>query len=218
MIMLFCGFSFIALAYIYFFNVETIPSNALFFIFGVLSITSTFAVLYFDKRVRFMEALGEDSGPKVTLPSKLKRGNTYLIKDIERKRALRLFSAAIGLNFKGLAITRQNPQNIIETFKLKTAKVIWLTELKNGKNLSPTDLEEISYVINNFINQEKRSIIIFDGFEYLSDYNSFAKVLHLFQVLKDAVSIKNSILLIYINPRTMEKNNIKLLESEFKVI
>ena len=79
-------------------------------------------------------------------------------------------------------------------------------------------LEEISYVINNFVNHSKRNIILFDGFEYLSDYNNFNKVLHLFQVLKDNISVKKSILLLYINPKTMEKKNLKLLENEFKVI
>lgn len=217
-ILLFCGFSFIALIYFSFTHSQILSRNVLFILLGVAAIISAILVTYLDKKIQYPELLGEDSSPKIILPSKLKRGNTYLIKDRERKRAFRLFSDSIALGFNGLAITRQNPKNVIDAFKLEKAKLIWLTEIKNGKNLSPTDLEEISYIINNFVSHEKRGIILFDGFEYLSDYNSFTKVLHMFQVLKDSISVKKAILLIYINPKTMEKINIRLLESEFKGI
>ncbi len=214
-LLLFCIFVLISLIYL---SYSTVSRTGLFVLCGFFAVAAGLCASFINQKIRFSELLGEEAGPKVTLPSKLKRGNTYLIKDRHRKRAFKLFSDAVAQGLSGLAITRQNPKNVVKSFKLRKAKLIWLTEIKNGKNLSPTDLEEISYIINNFVNHEKRSIILFDGFEYLSDYNSFNKVLHLFQVLKDNISVKKSILILYINPKTLEKKHVKLLENEFKTI
>ncbi len=217
-LLLFCSFSLISLGYAFFTGSEVWSKNEIYSFLIIFSLSASLIANSLARRIRFAAILGEESGPKVTLPSKLKRGNTYLVKDLEKKRAFRLFSDAVALNFQGLCITRQNPVEIVKLYELSKAKLIWLTEIKNGKNLSPTDVEEISYVINNFVGHAPNSIILFDGFEYLSDYNSFNKVLHLFQVLKDSISVKKSILMIYINPQTIETQNLKLLESEFEVI
>lgn len=217
-LLLFCIFSFMSLGFAYFTGRELWSKSELYGFLILFSLIGSLISNFLARKIRFATILGEESGPKVTLPSKLKRGNTYLVKDLEKKRSFRLFSDAIALNFQGLCITRQNPAEIIKLYELSKAKLIWLTEIKNGKNLSPTDLEEMSYVINNFISRAPNSIVLFDGFEYLSDYNSFNKVLHLFQVLKDNISVKKSILMIYINPQTIETQNLKLLESEFEVI
>jgi hypothetical protein len=215
---LFSVYSFISLIYYASYDIDALGRTEHFVLLGLFSIISTVAVNYAARKIHYSKLLGEDRGPKLTLPSKLEKGNTYLVKDMERKRAFRLFNDALGLGLEGLTITRQNPKDVVNAFNLKSAKIIWLTEIENGKNLSPTNLEELSYVINNFIGASKSAIILFDGFEYLSDYNSFSKVLHLFQVLKDNVSLKGAIMMIYINPATIDAQNLKQMENEFKVI
>jgi archaellum biogenesis ATPase FlaH len=57
-------------------------------------------------------------------------------------------------------------------------------------------------------------IILLDGLEYLITNNSFATVMRLLQSLKDQVAIHQSILVIAVNPSTLESHQLNLLEKE----
>jgi|GEM_PF-6803330 len=215
---LFCILATLSLIYLETTETEMIENTAFFVLLGMFSVLSAIFVDYIEKNIQFSKLFCPTDSPKITLPSKLESGNTYLIKEMDKKRAFRLFNDALKMGLEGLTITRQNPKEVVELYDLGSAKIIWLTEVQNGKNLSPTDLEEMSYIINDFVNHSKNAIILFDGFDYLSDYNSFNKVLHLFQVLKDSISVKKAIFMVYINPNTVDAHSLKLMEAEFKSI
>ncbi|MBI4441456.1 DUF835 domain-containing protein [Candidatus Woesearchaeota archaeon] len=146
-------------------------------------------------------------------------GFTYVVEEPKTERSMQLFSEMLAKGATGLCITRTNPKELKEAHKeYENVKLYWLTEIAGEGNLRPTDLEELSYHITNFINTAQNAVIYLDGFEYLVNYNSFTKILHLFQVLKDTISIKKATMVMPLNPGTFEPQNLKMVELEFKVV
>ncbi len=61
-----------------------------------------------------------------------------------------------------------------------------------------------------------KSIILLDGLEYLMTNNTFALVLHLLQMLKDKISLGESMLLLPIDPKCIDEKEMALLQQEFE--
>ncbi|MBI4441457.1 DUF835 domain-containing protein [Candidatus Woesearchaeota archaeon] len=61
-----------------------------------------------------------------------------------------------------------------------------------------------------------KSIILIDGIEYLISNNTFPGVLHLLQMMKDKISLGESILLLPLDPRCFSEQEINLLRQEFE--
>jgi membrane protein implicated in regulation of membrane protease activity len=173
----------------------------------IVSVASTYQLV---ERVKYSEA--HELQKKNISETSLLGGTTYIVEEMKSAQSLALFTKQSAGH--GLAIIRNNPKQ----YSLPDAKVHWLTEVEGDGNLHPTDLEEISYTINNYINNTKEAVVFVEGLEYLVNYNSFTKILHLFQVLKDNISLKQAILILPINPKTFEPQNLKLLEAEFTVV
>jgi len=57
-------------------------------------------------------------------------------------------------------------------------------------------------------------IILLDGLEYLITNNNFLTVLRFIQSLRDQVAINHSILMLAVNPSTLDPHELNLLEKE----
>lgn len=156
---------------------------------------------------------------KAMAPATLEQGFTYVVEEPKAEKSMKLFTELLAKGGTGLCISRTNPKELKEQHKeCNQVRVYWLTEMQGEGNLRPTDLEELSYHITNFLSAAQNPVVYLDGFEYLVNYNSFTKILHLFQVLKDTISVKKAIMIMPINPGTFEQQNLKMLELEFKVV
>jgi hypothetical protein len=181
-------------------------------IFLFLSIVSTTTWSYISiEKIKYTTSVKKKSGVLLT------PGGSYIIEDTNPDSGFKKVKESIAKGSHAMCIVRNNPKNIMSKYGLKEVKTHWLTEVEGEGNLHPTDLEELSYCINNFLDNTKNGIVLIEGLEYLANYNSFTKVLHLFQVIKDNVSLKKGILVLPINPKTFEPESLKLLETEFKV-
>ncbi|MDD1765075.1 MAG: DUF835 domain-containing protein, partial [Methanomassiliicoccales archaeon] len=84
----------------------------------------------------------------------------------------------------------------------------------------PKDLEKLSVSLEQFIsaaNTGEGSIVLLDGLEYLITNNNFLTVLRFVQSLRDQIAIKNAVLLMALNPSTLEPHELNLLEKEVDV-
>ena len=148
----------------------------------------------------------------------LEKGKAYMVKEPKNEKTIALFQEAMSKGIPGLYLTRSNPKTMKTSLHADNTSVLWLTELEAPDSINPSDLEEITYTVNQFLNKSKQGFIVIDGLEYLISFVGFLKVLHLIQDLKDTVALRGSILMIPFFESTMESNNLKLLEKEMDVI
>jgi predicted amidophosphoribosyltransferase len=162
----------------------------------------------------------EESEPQTkaatTMPAtdvELEQSFTYLIKEEKSERSYHLFERALTKGMKGFCVTRNYPLKIKAKFNLGETPILWLSNVGKENSIRPKDLEKLSVSLEQFLSQEK-GIILLDGLEYLITNNNFLTVLRLVQSLRDQVAINHSILLLAMNPSTLDAHELNLLEKE----
>ena len=143
----------------------------------------------------------------------LTEGSIYLVEEMEPERAYGLFLQEIGSGRRGLCITRVYPQKVRERFGIADLPILWLSNVGKEDTVRPKDLEKLSLAIEQFLARGK-AVVLVDGIEYLITNNNFLTVLRLMQSARDQVAIANAILLVSVNPSTLESHQLTLIERE----
>ncbi|MDD1772526.1 MAG: isoleucine--tRNA ligase [Methanomassiliicoccales archaeon] len=146
-------------------------------------------------------------------PVGLQEGYSYLIKDDRSERSYKLFVDQLKKGSNGFCVTRNYPLKIRGKYELGDTPLIWLSNVGKEDSLRPKDLEKLSYSLEQFLAKGK-GIVLLDGLEYLITNNNFLTVLRFVQSLRDQVAINNSIMLMVLNPSTLDANELNLLEKE----
>jgi hypothetical protein len=144
---------------------------------------------------------------------KLKKSFTYLIPEDRSALSYKLFKESIDSGMPGYCVTRTFPEKIRERYELGSIPILWLSNVAKEEAVRPKDLEKLSLSLEEFLGKDG-GIILLDGIEYLITNNNFITVLKLIQSLRDQVAINRSILLLSINPSTMDLHQINLLKRE----
>ncbi len=148
--------------------------------------------------------------------SALEPSFTYLIKEDKSDRSYAMFVEALGKGMKGYCITRDYPLKIRSKFNLGDTPIVWLSNIGKENSLRPKDLEKLSFSLEQFLSNQG-GVILLDGLEYLITNNNFLTVLRFIQSLRDQVAINHSILLLAMNPSTLDPHELNLLEKEVDV-
>jgi archaellum biogenesis ATPase FlaH len=143
----------------------------------------------------------------------LKDSSSYLVKEAKPEEAYRLFLAALGAGKKGMVITRLFPRKVRERFGLSNLPIVWLSNVGKGDSVRPKDLEKLSMSAEQFLVRE-RGVILLDAVEYLVTNNNFLTVLRLVQAIRDLAAVNNGVLLLSVNPSTLDAQQMTLLERE----
>jgi hypothetical protein len=142
---------------------------------------------------------------------KLVKGETYIV---DMGKGFQVFKETLSYGLTGMAITRNNPEEVRQQHGLTKTSVIWLTESRAENSLDPSDVENINYTLDKFMSSTKNGVILFEGLEYLVTFLNFHKVIHLFQDLKDKVSLAGHTLIIPLNKSVIPKAKLGVLERE----
>jgi len=145
--------------------------------------------------------------------SKLEKSFAYLIKEEKPEKAYEFFEREIKNGSRGLCITRNYPVKIKAKYEIGDTPMIWLSNIGKDNSLRPKDLEKLSYSLEQFL-QNNEGVILLDGLEYLITNNNFLTVLRFVQSLRDQIAINHSILLMALNPSTLDPHELNLLEKE----
>ncbi|NJE41729.1 DUF835 domain-containing protein [Thermococcus sp. GR6] len=145
--------------------------------------------------------------PRVVLDgeSGLQRG-AYLVKPTSPQMILRLLSGK-----KVLVVTRR-PQ----IYEPLGVPYIWITNVDHPKAISPTRLAPLLHTIIE--SADKDTFVIFDGLNYLILQNGFESTIKFLMSLKDVLLEKGAGIVLIVDPETLEKKHIAILEREFKWI
>lgn len=112
-----------------------------------------------------------------------------------------------------MVITRTYPQKIREKLAEPEVPILWLSNVGKGNTVRPKDLEKLSLAVEQFLAREK-GVVLLDGIEYLVTNNNFLTVLRLVQAIRDQVAVNNGVLLLSVNPSTLDAHQMTLLERE----
>lgn len=155
------------------------------------------------------------SREKVLLPPTvvLEKSFAYLVEENQPETSYKLFVNQLNIGMKGFCVTRNYPAKIKARFKLGDIPLFWLSNVGKENTIRPKDLEKLSVSIEQFL-ANKNAVVLLDGIEYLITNNNFITILRLIQSLKDQVAINQSILILAVNPSTLESHQLNLLERE----
>jgi len=150
----------------------------------------------------------------------LKGGSSYLFTENAVSRAFEAFKRLLSEGRRGLVITRTHPSRAQQVHGLD-CPVMWIA--KSAKptggviSLEPTRLMKIHSTISDFIKANPGAAVLLDGLEYLVTENGFAAVMKAVQLTNEEVAMSGAFLLVPIDPRTLETQQLGLLEREFSM-
>ena len=169
-----------------------------------------------------------DDSKKHGLQMAFEPKKTYLINENESPgQAFKVFSSLVSMGMPGLCISRLPPEVAQKRFGDKCT-IVWLTKSDppspdndpeqkwREQYIAPADLTKVQNAIKVFLtlNKEKSTVILLEGVNMMITNTDFKGFLKVAQKLKDDVYQARSILLIPIDPTTMEQMECKLLQSE----
>lgn len=143
------------------------------------------------------------------------KGISYLVEETEPVKSYRFFSKLLAFG-KGLCITRIPEDKIRERYG-QNFEHLWLTKSKMPHAIDPVELEGLMQLLTSFL-EEGHRIILLDGIEYLIVQNNYKTILKFIQSLNSTVVVKNSVLIVPVNPSTLDPKELALLEREMNVL
>jgi len=148
----------------------------------------------------------------------LNSGESYYIQEAQARIIYTVFQQVLKRRYRGLCITRTNPDNMAFSSVLENTEFYWLTTMKKENSVSPGDLHKLLAIIKDFLKKDGRGAIVIDGVNSLIVNNGFNSFLKFIQTAKDAVSEKHGILLISININSLDDRERAMLQNELKEI
>ncbi len=148
----------------------------------------------------------------------LKGGSSYLFTENAVSKAFEAFKRLVSEARRGLVITRTHPTRVQQIHGLD-CPVMWIAKSARPTggimSLEPTRLMKIHSTISDFINANTGAVVLLDGLEYLVTENGFAAVMKAVQLTNEEVAMSGAFLLVPIDSRTFETQQLGLLEREF---
>lgn len=147
-------------------------------------------------------------------------GTTYVIEEEKPVKSLELFGELVRLGADGLCISRYHPEKLMEKYNLNPNQVIWLTKSSVAKprykSVDPTNFPRISSMISEFLDSVKEPLILLEGLGYLITQSNYDSVLRFIQSQRDEVAVRGSILMVHIDPLSLDMKELHRLESEME--
>jgi len=150
----------------------------------------------------------------------LKGGSSYLFTNRAVIMAFESFKRLVSEGKRGLVITRTHPSRVQQMYGLD-CPVMWIAKAAKPVggviSLEPTRLMKIHSTISDFIKANPGAVVLLDGLEYLVTENGFGTVMKAIQLTNEEVAMSGSFLLVPIDPRAFETQQLGLLEREFSI-
>ncbi|MBU7032433.1 MAG: DUF835 domain-containing protein [Theionarchaea archaeon] len=129
--------------------------------------------------------------------------NSYL--DLKKKQ-----------NGQGMIISRIYPERLLKKYSINDSTLLWLSYEKTDSSIDPSSLDKLEYLVYDFVSVNKRSIVLLDGMEYLILQNTFEETLKFLQSLSDHIILNGAILIIPLDPASLDEKQLSLIERELE--
>lgn len=149
--------------------------------------------------------------------AKLEKGHIYLLLEPQPKKSLQLLKEYGRLGYEGLMITRSSPEQLRKK-KLKKQKILQLSSASKENSIPPDNVVNILLRMKEFMTSRKDSILLLDGLDYLVIQNTFEDALSLIQKLAESVLLYKGILMVSLNPKSLDEKQLVLFEGEMELL
>ncbi len=156
--------------------------------------------------------VGKDITPDLEAHGKLIEGFGYLVKEREMGPAMTLFANLCRLGHEGLVITRANP-DLLGSW-IDPSDPVRVVPLNARAHGAQDPLHMVLTQVEAFCSREGRGVILLDGTHYLIAQTSFARFLQALFAISDLVARSRPILLVRIDPLTLDARELALMENE----
>jgi tetratricopeptide (TPR) repeat protein len=148
--------------------------------------------------------------------ARLDKGHVYLLLESQPKKSIQLMKEYDRLGYEGLVISRLPAEQVQK--KLKKQKILQLSSAAKEDTISPDNVVNILLRMKEFMTSKKPSILLLDGIDYIALQNSFEDSLNLIQKLIESVTLYKAILLVSVNPKSLEEKELIQLEEEMELL
>ncbi|WP_424358377.1 DUF835 domain-containing protein [Methanocella sp. MCL-LM] len=145
------------------------------------------------------------------------KGSIYLFDRRAGNQCMEVFADQVKHNIQGLCISRQNPKKIREKYGLEKTPIVWLTggDDPGGEiTMKPDNLTGLGATLGKFLAGTSNGLVLIDGVEYLMTRNGFEAVLKLVQFLNDKIMQSDCVVILCMDPLTLEERQYNLLRTE----
>lgn len=152
----------------------------------------------------------EEDMKKRTLKFRLDNGNLYITKESTPSLSLEAFKDLMRIGYFGFVASR-TPEKDFKNFGVEgDFEFLWLAE--KGKEVNKgSKLKKIENLIEEL---PRKNVVLIDRMDYLIFKNGFKKTLSFVQHLRELAYFKGSIVVITLDPATLSKQELRLVEKE----
>ena len=151
----------------------------------------------------------EEEMKKQLMKFKLDEGKVYLVKETTSTISQEAFKDLLKVGNRGLVFYRTMPSDFKNLFEGE-AQFLWLSENGKESTLNP-ELNEIKQMISKV---ENKMAIYFERLDYIISKHGFKKTLAFVQNIRELAILYNHIIIFSIDPTTVTKSQLRLLEKE----
>jgi hypothetical protein len=142
---------------------------------------------------------------------KIEWGNSYILDEDKLGKSIDIFKRFMKQGSPGLCITRTHPEKLEFSNNIKNVTLKWLSKDTGDDCIAPVP-EKISHDITDFFRNNKNSILLLDGLEFLSTNNDFKRVIKFIDHLKDLVVMYKTSLIMPVQYKIFTDDEIALLK------
>ncbi len=145
-------------------------------------------------------------------------GTSFILKTKDSTKA---FNAYMNLKerkyLKGMVISRVFPDRLRKKYGMDDSVFLWLSREKIEESIDPSDLEKLEFLVHEFVSSHENAIVLLDGLEYITTHNTFEDTLKFLQSLNDRIILSKATLIIPLDPTSVDKKELSLLERELEI-
>jgi hypothetical protein len=145
----------------------------------------------------------------------LKPHYIYLLKTKKSDKAFALFKKMTGSGFRGLCVTRPPLKRITDEYGLSNIEIIAMARSKVRPGyLLAGDIEGLEKRIEEFVENNEKTVILLDRLEFLTLHNPFQRIMGLVHFLNECVDGATSCAIICVDKETLSEKQQSLLFRE----
>ena len=145
-------------------------------------------------------------------------GTTYIVAEEKPQHSLELYSDLVSHGMDGLCLSRHNPEILRERYNVPADTVIWLTQKTEPgyRTVDPSNFPRLSSMISDFLDRASYPLILLEGMGYLITQSNYETVLRFVQSQRDEIALKNAVMLVHIDPLSLDTKELHRLKSEME--
>jgi PAS domain S-box-containing protein len=145
-------------------------------------------------------------------------GKIYLMKETIHSKSIEAFKDLLKVGYQGLVVSRIPEKEFRKMINNNYFKFLWLAESEDDGTIPPKLFEIEEKIKNLFKTNQNKYAVLIGRIDYLIFKNGFRKTLAFVQRLRELVYLTGNIILISVDPGTLNNREQRLLELECKEV